>query len=186
LSVQNRARQQADPLTDARFCIDVPLVEFVMQTEIGKLAGIYIGANKGAGKASVGAAEMIADHGLRGDSHAGRDVRRQISLFALERLRELQAEGFDVSAGQLSANLFTEHLQLDSLNPRTRLRIGEVEIEIVERRTPCRSITRIDPRLPKRLYGQCGQLARIIKGGVVRANDTIEIVADERQLGFQW
>ena len=86
-----------------------------MQIEMGKLAGIYVGAKKGEAKASVDAAEMIAEHGLRGDSHAGGDPRRQISLFSVERLRELQAEGFDVSAGQLSANLFTEHIQLDSL-----------------------------------------------------------------------
>jgi MOSC domain-containing protein YiiM len=157
-----------------------------MQTENGTLSGIFVGAKKGEGKASVESAEMIVDHGLRGDSHAGRDPRRQVSLFATERLRELQAEGFDVSAEQLSANLFTEHIPLDSLKPRTRLRLGEAEIEIVERRAPCRSITRIDHRLPKRLYGQCGQLARVITGGVVRAGDVIEIVADERQPGFHW
>ncbi|MGH9839486.1 MAG: MOSC domain-containing protein [Blastocatellia bacterium] len=146
-----------------------------------KLTGVYLGAQKGAGKTVVETAELIEGHGLQGDSHAGRDQRRQISLFALERLRELQSEGFEVSAEQLAANLFTENLDLDSLKPRTRLRIGQTEVEIVERRTPCRSISRIDHRLPKRLYGRCGQLARIVKGGAVSAGDDVAVVADERQ-----
>ena|SRR5262245_2028621 len=148
----------------------------------GKLMGVYLGAEKGAGKTSIQFAELVVDHGLKGDSHAGRDPRRQLSLFAVERLRDLQSEGFNVSAGQLSANLITENIELDSLTPLTRLRIGETEIEIVERRAPCRSITRIDNRLPKRLYGKCGQLARIVKGGVVHTGDEITILTEALQL----
>ena len=147
-----------------------------------RLIGVYAGAQKGAGKTPVERAELVAGHGLQGDSHAGRDARRQVSLFAVEQLRELQAEGFDVSAEQLAANLFTENLELDSLKPHTRLRIGQTEIEIAERRTPCRAFTRIDHRLPKRLYGRCGQFACIVKGGTIRAGDDVAVIADERQL----
>ncbi|HMZ16684.1 MAG TPA: MOSC domain-containing protein, partial [Blastocatellia bacterium] len=64
------------------------------------------------------------------------------------------------------------------------LRVGETLLEIVEARKPCRSIARIDNRLPKRLYGQCGQLASIIKGGNVKVGDDVEIVADQRQMSF--
>ena len=147
-----------------------------------KLTGVYVGKQKGEGKTEVAFAELIAGHGLRGDSHAGRDARRQVSLFAQETLDQLLAEGFTATASALSANLFTEHLKLDSLRPGAQLRIGEVLLEIVEARKPCRNITRIDNRLPKRLYGHCGQLARIIEGGTVRPGDAIEILQDENQL----
>jgi MOSC domain-containing protein YiiM len=142
----------------------------------GKLAGVYVGSRKGEGKTSVESAELIADHGLRGDSHAGRDTDRQVSLFAVETLRAIRNEGFDVSAGSLNANLFTENIDLNSLNPGARLRIGEAIIEIAEERKPCRSITKIDNRLPKRLFGQCGQVARIVKSGVARVGDEVEIM----------
>jgi len=158
-----------------------------MTSAIGKLTGIYIGAPEMTDKTSVESAEMVADHGLRGDRHAGRGANRQLSLFSTEVLQNLQSEGFNVSAEQLSTNLMTENIQLNSLNPGTRLRVGETVIEIVESRKPCRSITRIDNRLPKRLFGQCGQLARIIKGGYIRSGDAVEILADPRQpdLNFQ-
>jgi MOSC domain-containing protein YiiM len=147
----------------------------------GKLISIYTGSRKGEGKTLVESAELIADHGLRGDNHAGRDPKRQVSLFAAEVLHELRSEGFSVSAEKLSANLFTESIGLNSLKPGTQLRIGETVIEVVEARKPCRNITRIDKRLPKRLYGHCGQLGRVIKGGIVRAGDEIEVIVDEKQ-----
>lgn len=152
----------------------------------GKLAGVYAGKQKGTGKAETDCAELIAGHGLRGDSHAGRDPHRQVSLFARETLNQLLAEGFSVTAPQLSANLFTENVILNSLKPGTRIRVGQTLLEIVEARKPCRSITRIDQRLPKRLYGQCGQLARILIGGEVRPGDEIEILKDERQMSLEF
>src|SRR5262245_30898709 len=151
-----------------------------MNSLIGKLAGIYVGSRKGEGKTPVESAELIADHGLRGDSHAGRDPNRQVSLFAAETLREIRYEGFEVSAESLTANLFTENINLNSLRPGARLRVGETVIEIFEARKPCRSITKIDNRLPKRLYGQCGQLGRIVQSGVVSVGDEVEIIFENR------
>lgn len=155
-----------------------------MDTPIGKLAGVYVGKQKGEGKTEVASAELIANHGLSGDSHAGRHPQRQVSLFALETFNQLLAEGFQVTPEKLSANLFTENIKLNSLKPGTRLRVGRTLLEIVEARTPCRNITRIDNNLPKRLYGQCGQLARIVEGGTVQSGDAIEIIANERQMSF--
>lgn len=152
----------------------------------GQLTGIYVGKQNGGGKTEVSSAELVADYGLHGDNHAGRGGKRQVSLFAQETLNEIQAEGFLVTASALSANLFTERIKLNSLNPGTQLRVGDTVLEIVEVRKPCRSITRINGHLPKRLYGQCGQLARIVIGGTVRPGDKVEVLADERQmsLGF--
>jgi len=147
-----------------------------MDALIGKLTGVYVGSQKGEGKTSVESAELIAGHGIRGDSHAGRDPDRQVSLFAAETLRGIQNEGFEASAESLSANLFTENIDIDSLKPGARLRVGEAIIEIAEARKPCRSITKIDNRLPKRLFGQCGQVGRIIKGGVARVGDGVEVI----------
>jgi len=149
-----------------------------MNSLTGKLTGVYVGSRKGEGKTPVESAELIADHGLCGDSHAGRDPDRQVSLFAAETLRKIQNEGFEISAGSLSANLFTENIDLDSLKPGSRLRIGEAIIEIAEARKPCRSITKIDNRLPKRLFGQCGQVGRIVKGGVARVGEVVEVIAE--------
>lgn len=152
-----------------------------MDTVRGKLTGVYVGSRKGEAKSAARQAELVPGHGLRGDSHAGGDPDRQVSLFSTEVLDALKAEGFAISPETISANLLIEKIGLDSLKPGTRLRVGETLIEIVEPRRPCRSITRIDNRLPRMLYGKCGQLGRILEGGTVRSGDEIEIMADERQ-----
>jgi MOSC domain-containing protein YiiM len=152
----------------------------------GKLTGVYAGKQSGGGKTEVTSAELIADYGLSGDNHAGRESNRQVSLFSQETLNQLFAEGFTVAASALSANLFTENIKLNSLKPGTQIRVGEALLEIVEVRKPCRSVTHIDKRLPKRLYGQCGQLARIVKGGCVQVGDEVEIVADQRQMSLRF
>jgi MOSC domain-containing protein YiiM len=147
-----------------------------MNSLTGKVVGVYVGSRKGEGKTSVESAELVSGHGLSGDSHAGRDPDRQVSLFATETLREIRNEGFEVSAESLSANLITENIDLDSLKPGARLRVGEAIIEIAEARKPCRSITKIDNRLPKRLFGRCGQVGRIVNSGVARVGDEVEII----------
>jgi MOSC domain-containing protein YiiM len=152
-----------------------------MTAPAGKLIGIYAGAKKGAGKRAIAHAELVAGYGLRGDAHAGLDEERQVSLFPAEILRELEAEGIPVSPEGLSANLITEGIALNTLSPGARLRVGEAVIEISEPRQPCGSLTKLDKRLPKRLYQRCGMLGRIITSGIVRAGETVEVLTrDER------
>ena len=143
----------------------------------GQLAGIYLSAGRGAGKTFCTAADLIAGHGLQGDSHAGAHPQRHLSLFAQETVHALQSEGFAVTPGELSANLLLSGLPLDALPLGTQLRIGPALLEISETRQPCRSITRLDHRLPKRLFGHCGQFARVLVGGRVQVGEAVVIVA---------
>lgn len=142
---------------------------------------IHTGDRKGGGKPSVLFGELVADFGLRGDRHAGRDPLRQVSLFAEEVRRNLEEQGYRVPADSLSANILTLDLKLDDLPLGTLLRLGEAEIELTEKRNPCRSITRIDYHLPRLLVGCCGQMARVIRGGLIRPSDPIEILTTANQ-----
>jgi len=138
---------------------------------------IHSGDRKGGGKPAVLFGELVADFGLRGDRHAGRDPLRQVSLFSEEVRQGLEQQGYVVPADALSANILTFDLPLDELPLGTILRIGEAELELTEKRTPCRSITRIDFHLPRLLMGCCGQMARVVRGGLVRPGDLIQVVA---------
>lgn len=143
---------------------------------MGKLISIYLGAQKGAGKNAVASAELIVNEGLSGDHHAGLKPHRQVSLFAHETLREINATGIVVAAEELSANLLTEGIAIDALTEGAKLKIGTAIIEISEARKPCGSLTKIDKRLPKAAYLRCGQFGRVLTGGVIHAGDAIEIL----------
>ncbi len=150
-----------------------------MNSPGGKIIGIYVGAKRGEGKAAVNSAELIADHGIQGDAHAGQSPDRQISLFEREVLNELETEGVIVPAEGLSTNLIIEGINLNALGIGAQLRIGNAVIELTEVRKPCGSLTRLDTRLPKRLYQRCGMLGRILKGGVVRFGEEIEVLSNK-------
>lgn len=147
-----------------------------IQGREGRLVAVYSGDRKSGGKEAVSSGELVAGIGLAGDGHAGSDPLRQVSLFADETLRALQSEGFTVTAEQLSANLITANLPLDDLREGARLRIGEAEIELSEMRKPCGLLTKLDNRLPKRLYRRCGWLGRVVKSGQIRPGAQIEIL----------
>ncbi len=141
-----------------------------------KLIGIFTGSTKGESKVTVETAELIPDYGLNGDHHAGLKPHRQVSLFAAETLHQITAAGITISPEELSTNLLTEGLLLDSLATGTRLKIGNTILEITEARKPCGALTKIDKRLPKATYLKCGQFARVIEGGIISADDIIEII----------
>lgn len=142
----------------------------------GKIVRIFIGAQKGAGKHAVFSAELIANEGLSGDHHAGLKPHRQVSFFAHETLQEINAAGIEVTAEEISTNLLTEGIAIDTLTAGTRLKVSTAIIEISEARKPCGSLTKIDKRLPKATYLRCGQFGRVITGGVIHTGDSIEIL----------
>ena len=141
-----------------------------------KLISIFTGTKKGQNKIAIPSAELIPDHGLIGDHHAGLKPHRQISLFAAETLNQIIEAGIAISPEELSTNLLTEGLALNAFVAGTRLKIGNTILEITEARKPCGSLTKIDKRLPKATYRQCGQFARVIEGGTIQSGDTIEIL----------
>ena len=157
-----------------------------MQSETKTIFGVYVSSKRGVGKIAVDSAELIADYGIQGDAHAGQNPHRQISLFEIEVLRELAADNIHVAPESLSANLVTEGINLRALEAGARLRVGEAVIELCETRKPCGSLTKLDHRLPKRLYQQCGLMGRILKGGVVRPGAEVELLnlpAEQAQSG---
>ena len=120
--------------------------------------------------------------------HGG--VERALCLYAVERIRELQAEGHPISAGSTGENVTLENLDWARLELGSRLKIGdEVVIEIASYTVPCKQIResfvggnfkRIDQKLRPgwaRLY------ARVLQMGVLRVNQGVELINDAEDAG---
>ncbi len=139
----------------------------------------------GVPKRPVAVAE-VTDGGLTGDwqqnrrFHGGPD--RALSLFALEHIVALQAEGHPIYPGATGENLTIAGLDWPSLKPGMRLRLGaEVEIELTSYVTPCRTIaaafrdeafTVISEKLHP---GRARLYARVLHPGAIHIGDPVVV-----------
>ena len=128
---------------------------------------------------------FISEGGVSGDAHnqpqfhGGPD--RAVVLYALERIRALQAEGHPIAPGTTGENLTVSGLDWDVLAPGTRLRVGGVLLEISKYATPCRTIAGSFSDADFRRIGQAQHpgwsrlCARVLEAGLVRPGDSITI-----------
>jgi MOSC domain-containing protein YiiM len=151
----------------------------------GRLVSIQISPDGGVPKMPLPHAD-VDSHGIIGDRqrntarHGG--PLRAVSLYAVERITALQAEGHPISPGSTGENLTLSGIDWSRLQPGAVLQIGDwVELEVLSYVTPCATISasfrdgdfqRIaQPRFPgwSRLY------TRVLSPGRLSVGDAVAV-----------
>lgn len=144
---------------------------------MGRIIAVCKSERKGEPKTNVGKGELRARHGLEGDAHAG-PWHRQVSLLAMESVRQAQEKGWPVGPGDFAENLTTEGLDLVSLPVGTRLVTSRgVLLEITQIGKKCHHGCAIYQQMGDCIMPREGIFAAVLEGGPVAAGDTIEILA---------
>ena len=134
----------------------------------------------GIPKLPVESVRVMTEH-LEGDGrdHAKHNSpSRAVSLIDDEILADLRVEGYAVNPGSMGENLTVRGLNLQKLMPGTCLRFsGGVEIELTEPRKPCFVLDAIDPKLKDVVVGRCGYMASVVREGVLRTGEAIEVIS---------
>jgi MOSC domain-containing protein YiiM len=111
-----------------------------------------------------------ARDGLRGDgrNHA-KHIRpdRAVSLWDVEILEQLVAEGFPLIPGAAGENLTVAGLHVQRMAPGTLLQIGNAILKLEQPRKPCYVLDAIDPRLKEVIVGRCGYMASVVREGII-------------------
>lgn len=142
----------------------------------GKILAVCISKNKHTPKKNIGEGILKVDWGLVGDAHAG-EGSRQVSLLAKESIEKAQKMGLKVSFGDFAENLTTEGLDLLRLPIGQRLKLGEdIMLEVSQIGKECLKPCAIYYKIGDCIFPREGTFARIIKGGRVKAGDTIEVM----------
>ena len=141
----------------------------------GRIHSVSVSDRKGVVKHNVDQARLLVDHGLEGDAHAEGGIR-QVSLLARESIDKMVAAGAKVKPGDFAENLTVEGLEVMTLPVGTRLKVGaEVEMEVTQIGKTCHKGCAI-----RELVGDCvmpkeGIFARVLREGVVKPGDAIEV-----------
>ena len=141
----------------------------------GTIVAVCTSSAKGERKRPVAAAEFKENHGIVGDGHAG-DWHRQVSLLAEESIEKMRKLGLQVRAGDFAENLTTRGIDLPALSIGTRLAVGEAELEVTQIGKECHARCAIFYQAGDCVMPKEGIFARVIRGGVVRHQDRVQVL----------
>ena len=141
-----------------------------------KVVSLAVSKRKGTPKTPVEQIVILKDHGVEGDAHAG-PWHRQVSLLATESIGKARGKGLDVTFGDFAENIATEGIDLVGLPVGTRMKIGpSVILEISQIGKVCHNKCAIYYKAGDCIMPKEGVFARVIEGGKVQSQDTIEIM----------
>ena len=146
-----------------------------MENNKPKIVSLASSKKKGTRKTTIDSAVVVRDHGIENDAHAG-NWHRQVSLLAVESIEKARRMGLDVTFGDFAENIATSGVDLPNLPVGTRLKLGDtVILEISQIGKECHKKCAIYYQAGDCIMPREGVFARVIEGGVVACNDTVEI-----------
>lgn len=144
--------------------------------KIGRIIAISISQKKGTRKINFEQAELKKDFGIIGDAHAG-TPDRQVSLLAEEAIEKMKDKGLKVKAGDFAENITTWGIDLLNLKLKDRLKAGKSALlEVSQIGKVCHRRCSIYYQAGDCLMPREGIFARVLKGAVVKAGDSIEVI----------
>ena len=115
-------------------------------------------------------ARVVEQFGFEGCAHARPNGKRQVLLVDVETLRAME-----LRPGIIRENITTEGLDVNALKVGEQLRVGEVELQVSAVCEPCELMEQIRSGLMLELVGRRGMLCMVLRGGMVRPGDAIEV-----------
>jgi len=131
-----------------------------------EVVAVCISEAKGQRKTPVTAVELVENHGIAGDAHAG-EWHRQVSLLATESIAKMRAMGLDVDSGDFAENITTRGIDLVSLPIGTRLAVGDAVIEVTQIGKECHTRCAIYHQAGDCVMPREGIFAKVLRGGTV-------------------
>lgn len=136
---------------------------------------VCISEKKGTRKVEVPSVEVLVNHGIVGDAHAG-NWHRQISLLAKESIDKMLREGLELTPGAFAENIVTEGIELKKLQLGTKLKIGNTVLEVTQIGKECHNDCEIKKTTGKCVMPREGIFAIVLADGKICPGDTIEII----------
>jgi molybdopterin adenylyltransferase len=141
----------------------------------GILQHICTSEKKGRAKDELSVAELLRDHGLAEDVHAGK-WHRQVSLLDVADIEAMRKLGVELKPGAFGENLGVEGIDLNSLGIGSRLRLGDAELEFTQIGKICHHRCAIYYTAGDCIMPRAGVFAEVLSGGTIKTGDTVEVI----------
>jgi len=140
--------------------------------QAGKILELYYSTNDGR----VNTTELaLDDKGVIEDKYYNKDIQRSVLITSKASYDMANSHGIDAPYSALGENILIDYNPYH-LKPGARLAIGDLELEISQNCTLCKSLAKVDARLPKLLQNDRGVFAKVISSGTIRKGDNIYLL----------
>lgn len=141
--------------------------------DVGKVLDLFI-SKKDDAKRSKQIEITVDKDGVIEDKFYAKDSQRSILITTIESYELANKSNIFLEKGKLGENILIDynpyHLSIGS-----KMIIGKVILEITQNCTLCKSLTKVDKKLPKLLKDDRGIFAKVIKDGIIKVDDIIYI-----------
>ena len=139
---------------------------------VGNILSLFYSPPQGR----IEASEIILDQkGIIDDKHYDKNIERSVLITSLDSYNIVKENGIDISLGSLGENILIDYNPYH-LTTGSRLQIGNLTLEISQHCTLCKSLTKVDGKLPKLLKDDRGIFAKVIKPGIIKKGDNIYLL----------
>ena len=143
-----------------------------------RVAAIHLAPGARLPTRAVDAVEAEAGKGLVGDRYHG-SRHRQVTIQSRTALDKAADQlGYAVESGATRRNITVDAGEIPT-TPGARLRIGEVQLEVVRVAAPCRLMEEaVGPGATAALRGRAGSACRVLTSGSIRVGDPVELLEE--------
>jgi len=140
--------------------------------KVGKILELFYSTNNGR----VNTTELTLDQkGVVEDKYYDKDIQRSVLITSLESYKLATSHGINAPYSALGENLLIDYNPYH-LKPGAKLVINDMELEISQNCTLCKSLTKVDSKLPKLLKDDRGIFAKVISSGIINKGDNIYLL----------
>ena len=137
---------------------------------MGKVLAICTSNVRGIKKSPLESAAFNPEWGIEGDAHGG-NWHRQVSLLSADKIHAFNQKNAGVLPGDFGENLVVEGFDFRLLPVGTRLRCGDVLLEMTQIGKECHTHCEIYKRMNDCIMPREGVFAKVLSAGIIKIGD---------------
>jgi len=118
---------------------------------------------------------LLDTKGVLNDKFYAKDIDRSVLISSIDSYRLAHNRDIELKYGELGENILIDYNPY-RLKSGIQIQIGKAILEISQHCTLCKSLTKIDSKLPKLLKEDRGIFAKVITAGEIKQRDKIYLI----------
>ena len=142
---------------------------------IGEVVKLYIAPLNTTGVRKEQDRLYLFSGGIKDDKFANKDLEKSVMIVGKKPYLMAKENGINLPEAALGENILLD-FDPHELEIGSYLKIGDAIIKITQSCTLCKHLTKYSPKLPKLILKHRGIYCEVVKDGIIRAKDKVELL----------